>query len=112
MWTKLKIWAISLTLAVVGVLFGINRLKARRQRKAIEVTSLKVRVLAERAKEEREIDSANRVMVAEARRRLERQVVATDVELDGIYGRIDARETRILNLTACLDRLRGETDGN
>jgi len=88
------------------VLFGVARLKRRRQRREVEVTSLKVRVLAERAKEEREIDSANRVMVAEARRNLEYQVIATDVELDDIYGRIDKRETRILNLRARLQRLR------
>ena len=107
MWTKLKIWGITLALAVVGVLFGINRLRRRRQRKAIEVTSLRVRVLATPDKEEREVDTANRVMVAEKRRRLEVLADRTDAELDDIYGRIDERETRIMRLTARRDKLRG-----
>ena len=76
----------------------------------MEVTSLRVRVLAERAKEEREVDTANRVMVAKARRKLEHAVIATDVELDDIYGRIDKRETRILNLRVRLDALRRDND--
>jgi len=75
-------------------------------------TSLRVRVLEARVNEGREVDVARRVMVAEARRNLEKQVIATDVELDDIYGRIDARQTRILNLTARIARLRGETNGN
>ncbi len=105
--TKLKIWGITLVLAVVGVLFGINRLKRRQRRVEIERTGRRVTLMAAKVNEKLWANSANSATVSEARRRLENHVTETDVELVEIDGRIHDRETRILNLRARLDALRG-----
>ncbi len=102
----LKLWILSLVLAVAGALFGINRLKKRQRRDEIRVTSLRVQAAQKKAEELATVDAAQRIEVAEARRNLEVHAAYADTKLDTLYSRIDDRETRMMNLQAKIDKLK------
>ena len=109
--SKVKVWALSIGLAIITILFGLNRLGKRRRAKERRVTSARVAVLLQRKAEEKTTDAAARVLVAERRRALEAHAEKTDKELDKLTRSIDERESRIWGLRRRIAAARGERMG-